>query len=657
MIKYLFTFILLNPSFIAFGQLIERPIHVQQSSTKAQKINKLTNARVSEETDITLTLPFWDDFSGAEGIPSPLLWMDNGNVDISGTIGINAPTYNVAVFNGVNTAGIPYNIDDNGTVPVDTLVSHRIDLTQVPTNSLNSLFLSFFVQPGGLGELPDPDDSFALFFLDSDSNWVDIDITTDASTTVIRGGQDAVEFSSINPEEQIFSQVIVRIPAKRETDPENIPNFIHENFRFRFQANGNQQGTFDSWLLDYVYANFNRNPGDIFYEDRSISRGIDATFGSYKSIPYDHFFENRNDLTDRFEFTLSNLDNILQILNYSIEVSNRETNERVSLVEDLTEFDGGISADGILRGLEIASDSSSTVTGSQLMNAPDTTLLDIKLSLFSRDTIGPNPLAPFGFLTNDTVTTQLNLVNTYAYDDGSAEFSAGINRNRGQVAVEYVLLSEDTLTGIEINFPIIFPSSEDARIELFVRRNLRDEPGSIAVSQRVPNARLLRSRANDSSLVNFIYDLREHKIVSDTIYIGFQQFTNDFIPIGLDKNNDNGDRIFFNLEENWIQNETVQGSLMIRPIFGTADPFIPTSNEEVVIESRLTLFPNPTSGMLNINGRYDHIQIYDLSGKQVPFTIHEANPSTVDISNLQQGIYIVRLAVGNEFLTKRIIKK
>jgi len=35
-------------------------------------------------------------------------------------------------------------------------------------------------------------------------------------------------------------------------------------------------------------------------------------------------------------------------------------------------------------------------------------------------------------------------------------------------------------------------------------------------------------------------------IVNDTIYIGYKQFDDEFIPIGLDKNNNNSDKIFFN---------------------------------------------------------------------------------------------------------------
>ena len=49
-------------------------------------------------------------------------------------------------------------------------------------------------------------------------------------------------------------------------------------------------------------------------------------------------------------------------------------------------------------------------------------------------------------------------------------------------------------------------------------------------------------------------------IAIDTIYIGYKQFDDDFIPIGLDKNNNNSDKIFFNTNGSWEQNNLINGS-------------------------------------------------------------------------------------------------
>src|SRR5690606_35544974 len=94
-----------------------------------------------------------------------------------------------------------------------------------------------------------------------------------------------------------------------------------------------------------------------------------------------------------------------------------------------------------------------------------------------------------------------------------------------------------------------------------------------------------------SGLENFAYfPLDTNLVLADTFYIGFTQYTNDFIHIGLDKSNDSGSEIFFNTAGTWEQNLEVKGSLMMRPHLSNS-PVVSVPAEEEV--SGIRAYPNP----------------------------------------------------------------
>lgn len=76
----------------------------------------------------------------------------------------------------------------------------------------------------------------------------------------------------------------------------------------------------------------------------------------------------------------------------------------------------------------------------------------------------------------------------------------------------------------------------------------------------------------------------------------------------------------------------------------------------------LTLFPNPTRGMLAIRSDIDpnqigrDIQIYDLTG-QVIRTMQISNLQAIDLSDLSNGMYFLRMQVGDQYFTTRVMKQ
>ncbi len=89
--------------------------------------------------------------------------------------------------------------------------------------------------------------------------------------------------------------------------------------------------------------------------------------------------------------------------------------------------------------------------------------------------------------------------------------------------------------------------------------------------------------------------------VSDTIYIGIQQLGENMLPIGLDVQTNSKNKMFFNVRNYWEQNQFLDGSLMLRPVFAKEDPItgIDDSREENEFElwqETLVVYPNPAQG-------------------------------------------------------------
>ena len=69
----------------------------------------------------------------------------------------------------------------------------------------------------------------------------------------------------------------------------------------------------------------------------------------------------------------------------------------------------------------------------------------------------------------------------------------------------------------------------------------------------------------------------------------------------------------------------------------------------------ISIYPNPISDIVYLDGNYSQLKavVYDILGKQVmnqPITNH------IDISQLDKGVYILKLSDGAKLTTQRILK-
>ena len=178
---------------------------------------------------------------------------------------------------------------------------------------------------------------------------------------------------------------------------------------------------------------------------------------------------------------------------------------------------------------------------------------------------------------------EIKFSNFYSYDDGKAEYAAGLNQKNSELVLEYFTYTSDTLTHIQILFPETIENSYSQNIELVIYKNISDESTK------------LRSQNVSISYDNFnlnTYELENPLIVEDTFYIGFKQFESNFLAVGLDKNNNTSDKIFYKVDNQWEQNDIIKGSLMIRPLFNNSDLIISGINEKKS-DRRNYNFPKP----------------------------------------------------------------
>ena len=123
---------------------------ITQNSVLAKKFK---NTPSKGAQDVTVRLPFVDDFSNYTGYPNSGLWI-NRKCFANNTFAVNPPTLGVVTFDALDENGRVYAHADRNTFAADTLTSVCIRLdsnfTQHRTMRISdSIYFSFYYQPGG----------------------------------------------------------------------------------------------------------------------------------------------------------------------------------------------------------------------------------------------------------------------------------------------------------------------------------------------------------------------------------------------------------------------------------------------------------------------------------------------------------------------------
>lgn len=630
----LFAFlILIVIATTASGQLVLTPILKEPGKSKS--------AQARTEDITPRSLPFWDDFATIKnGVADPELWEFGNSVWINSGLGINPPSLNVATFDGLDSIGRPYNVNDllaKGFA--DKIVSAPLRLDEVIPANRTNVAITFFYQFKGRGEAPDVGDILSLHFKNNLGIWTQVWAIENDGTLAVD------EF------------VRVTIPITGD-------EYFHDAFQFRFQNFARLSGPYDTWHVDYVYVNNGKAqiaPVYPLFPDRTVSQPLSSLFKDYWVVPIKHFLNDPMSVLKNPLFTVTTLRTdqnppAEQPIGYASQVNiTTFENEVTSVTQTILDLDntGTIPVPfGQFASMKIE-----TLPNLSLISSTtDSTFIELRAVINSADDI-PKPIVeadydtdvfnPIKFVSNDTIRATYALSNYYAYDDGEAEYGAGLNKAGAQVAYRFDMLTDesDTIVAVDLYFPR-FGDESSQSIQLQIHKNLSDAASDLLYTGTIP---IQRNSFNQF----WRFKLPEPITVRDFFHIGWRQTTSAIIAIGLDKNTIVADKIFVNLNGTW-QPDNLEGSLMMRPVFGKGNGGGVISGTPET--QAINFYPNPNPGVFYIDDEPDQIQVLDLTGKPIAIQTETSfNKTRISIVNPVAGIYVLRTRQGNQLLTQKVI--
>ena len=550
--------------------------------------------------DDTLLLPFRDDFARQGVYPFDSLWLDSG-VFINNNYSQLPVTIGIATFDGLDKFGRPYRPSSNFDSVADVLTSRPLDLVVPPNDT--SVWLTFFYQPQGLGDVPEAGDSLVLQFKDTGNVW--------HTVWAVDGRPDTA-----------FQRVDIRIDN---------PIFLFRGFQFRFYNIATVNGNRDHWNLDYVLLLKNSIPNAPIL-DNALIRPQSSLLKEFSAMPYTHY--------------------------KSLSLSQQQAAMKTSIEDTIYNIDyggtsyqpvGAVLQNGVVltSGIDFASASmgNSYIPFSIPLNSWSYPSLSTDSADFLvRSNIDQHSLDNVS--DNDTSYYLQHFHNYYAYDDGSAEIAFGLSGSQNvSRAVGFDVKMQDTLRGVQIYFN---PTGENITNKLFQLTVWSDI--NVGTNTDVELYRLINQKPDSFDGINaFKTYLFDSTLVvgPGTIWVGFiQNDPQTLYGVGFDRNTDSHDKIVYRLAGSWSQQNIINGSLMIRPIFGKSIPTVSVSE----LKSNAPEFivsPNPANEKVFLqikNERWKNLtyQVFDILG--VVIAEKNINQSTeLDISGLQAGIYFIRL--------------
>lgn len=559
----------------------------------------------------TISLPFVDDFSKPGIFPDDSLWINN-DVFINNSIPFYPVTAGVATFDGVNHRGNPYDMTTSTSHGfADSLVSRPIHMDSLAGSALtpgDNIYLSFYYQPQGHGNAPEPEDSLVLYFKINDSTWANI---------WAAGGR------SLNGDTAFK---LVMIPV---TDPV----YFYSGFQFMFKNYATLSGFVDIWNLDYVKLGSNRSAADSIYNDIAFVEMSSTLLRNFQQMPWTHYQNSPSgQLKSNFYNRIGNLYSITKFFHYSYDVYDPAGSLFYSLPDAPDNIDPG------------------TLPTSIQTNPP----INFTFPAYSGDSasfllVNKINTSPDDYRMNDTLHLTQGFYNFYSYDDGSVDNSYGLNALGGKIAYKFSPLKSDTLRGLNMYFVKMLEDVSLRTFQITIWDSVAGQPGNVMYQGELVKP-MYREWLNTFYFYKFSTPLNIDISVTPTIYVGWSQNTVDLLNIGLDRNTNSQNKMFFNTTGIWYQS-LIEGSWMIRPVFGEPVPDdvnIGFGAMQVPMGGKLTIYPNPANKMLHINmGGIENsgnekisIAILNALGQVCYFS--DTWKSELDISKLQEGFYFLK---------------
>lgn len=546
-------------------------------------------------------------YTNPDNTPRPwILWADD-DAYVNNSFPIAPPTIGVATLDGMDRTGYPYD-------PLNPNVNGLADkLTSVPINlaypASDSIYLSFFCEPIGRSgdQLAHHEDSLRLeLYAPDEGTWY-------------RAWSSA---GTAAPD--VFRQVMVPI-----TDPK----FLKNGFKMRFSNEATLGGMVDQWHIDYVRLDRNRNHADTVLQDVAFVYEQPGLLQGFTAVPYAKFVQNpASYMAPQVDIEQRNNDLVDKFITWGYGVTS----------------DCGWGATRDSYGNNISNNAYSNFNSTHPVNSGANPLVyDVSGctgAAYLTSKFWTNA-TPDVCAYNDTMRWVQELSNFYSHDDGSAEAGYSLNAAGAMQAYRFDTQGTDSLRALRMYFAPIFTYDPPP---------VNNPPqGSFIItvwSSLAPENILFQNISFSSPEYHtwgpdhFVeYPLDSTIAVSGTFYVGWVQTNDTRMNLGLDKNRNNQDKMFYKVGQSWAVSSQ-QASWMIRPVMvSDVDPYVGV--EEVEAPAPV-LYPNPaaTAFHLRESDRQPHdgtVQLLDAMGRCV--RTWAMADGTFSVQGIAPGAYIARI--------------
>lgn len=610
------------------------------------------NETAVTKDEVVATLPFFDDFTKLGLYPDVTKW-EPSNVFVNSGFPKMPVNYRAVTLDVIDKYGTVYSRGSSNPFFADTLMSVKIRLDSVGNHALtpaDSLYFSFYYQPGGFGDEPEIADSLVLKFgygydevvFDTVlQNYVTMRKTAWRQMWAVEGQSLSSMIDSLGPN-QYFKKVMIPIVD---------PCFFQEDFRVLFFNYGtlpttmypNDRSNMDQWNIDFVYLDRNRSVlGDDPYPLVSFTNTAPSFLKRYRSMPYKHYFENPiNEINNIFDMYLTNLDINAHEVVYSCDVVDNNSGWNYSFVDNpmiINQYANvGVVRDSIVMGDFIYP-----------YNIPfDTTSFTIRHKITVVDEHGD-------VVAGDSIVRKQGFYNYFSYDDGTPEMGYGLTPADTYFAVQFKANKLDTLSGVQMLFNRTFNDANFNFFDIVVWRDNNGKPGEVLYTLKDQ-----RPIWDDDELYKFSYYTFDKVVkVNSTFYVGIMQQYSKTINIGFDSSIDNRQYNFYDAGAGW-KHSSFHGTVMIRPVVGKTPYYVGIDENQSVTDS-FVIYPNPAGDMIHIEGvdadSCDEIFVMDLTGRLM---MRYTYCNELNISDLSNGAYILRIVSkdGSIQASKLLISK
>jgi hypothetical protein len=674
-------------------------------------INKSTS--ISRQTSITL--PFFDDFNSKDIYPSQERWVDK-DAYVNPNYAINPPNIGTATLDAINGFGEIYPDATPGPLPfiADHLTSRPIRLDSIfepearPITVGDSIYMSFYYQPQGRGNDPQPSDSLILefgvyagdsIFSHVDSITVVINQTYYPNDSILLPCKlpDSI-YLSVNPYLELHNSQLILLPGDVITlpcdsifvpelawheawatpgipfdtsfyNPDNPLTYFHrvmipltdssryftDHFVFRFKnyvsladnSLPSWQSNMDHWNIDFVYLNTGRRASDTTYRMLSFIESAPSLLKHYEAMPYNQYTGDPiPEMKDSLHMVITNLDTISHNTNYKYLVTDQNSQLLFSCLQGNWDIPPVYSS-GYLDYINF-SRPSVCFSFFPVYFGSDSALFTIT-HILSSGTGNEN--------LGDTISFEQKFYNYYAYDDGTPEAGYGLSPAGSELAYRFNLNNPDTLRAVQMYFNETRTGANQQYFYLTVWDDDNGTPNHIIYSQSG-----IKPEFSKSLDEFYTYYLDSIVPVVGTFYVGWVQTTNDNLNVGFDRQNQAQDNIYYNVTGVW-QKSIQQGSLLIRPVLGKAIHPYPTKaqpkpdeilfNPNPVNKDKITILLPRDMDDLSSSGLFE-MNVYNIMGQKVYAGAYQYE---FNITSFHNGVYIftVRDNIKNRFYTGKLI--